>query len=858
MKEWFLAEPRKQQPPAIDQAKFRKLWNEEACLKERKASSHSKCSVCFHLDIEFDKLRGNNTEEAVRKRKLLATARAEHERNHLGERSEMDYACLRSVVEPHSIWLIMADAATAKNFELPRLQNARCKELQNVPWFGMKLMATYAPGFGFTPFLVHDSMFSGANLLWSVVWLTLCSMQEHYGYLPQELHLQLDNTSGENKNITMVAMASWLVQAGYFKRVRVFFLLVGHTHIVIDQVFGVITKNIKSQQLLEVQDLVAAIGASLLTNPQYQAKPVKVLPALWDFKAFVAQLGRLATVTYLTGNQQYYDAEGSWNGYHDFLFDDRGLSMRQSTRDAYLEPFKVLLEEPPADAWPEIAPNKPPDAWRKKNGKDVQSTIFKALAKAKFQNDHDRLQVAARWETHLKSIPADLPALKAANPWPLPRLSLNSIGIVTTGCATDQTDQTDELHEMLQEFGVKLCDRMMNPPVNPMVTSQQSATQLRAALERERRLLRGSSTPTVNQTTAVFPGDFALVAPDGNMGLELVHITKIEGSRSPTDPNVAFYANVYEQTQNEAHPGGLFGTFKEKLVQNAEGRQKTQRSKCLARFRRDQVRVFNVRPLGSGAKRRLNLATLRMVAEVDERPCYAIPDRIPQTHRHDDCHSDEEDDEEELDDDGPPAIRMASTRPNGRRAVGQTGKSDTSSEEDSSDEEQDEDQQSEMDCPDSEDSSEEEEDAEQRAQRERFEQCVAFALTAEEGQLVFVDLTGDAACSQHKYPCELAHISALSRGTDDDGKPTVNGTVRWYGRRFTTKGFPTKKKSQFGKYETNGTWATEHNFDLTYSMVPIKLPCALYPEKPPEQVSFDAVFMKEVAEKCEEFGVMHE
>ena len=345
------------------------------------------------------------------------------------------------------------------------------------------------------------------------------------------------------------------------------------------------------------------------------------------------------------------------------------------------------------------------------------------------------------------------------------------------------------------------------------------------------------------------------MAPDANASLELVHITKIEGSRSPTEPTLAFYANVYEQTQNEDHPGGLFGTFKEKLVQNADGRQQSQRSKCSVRLRRQQVRVFNVRPLGSGAKRRLNLATLRMVAEVDERPRYAIPDRIPQTHRHDDCHSDDEgEEEEELHANDPPAIGTASARPNRRRAAGPSGNSDSSSEEDSSEKEEVESSEEEQ----SKDSSEEEEDVDQRVQRERFEKCAAFALTVEEGQLVFVDLTGDASCAELKYPCELAHISALSRGTDEDGKPTVHGTVRWYGRRFDTKGFPTKKKAKFAKYETNGTWATEHNMELTHSMLPIKLPCALYPEKPPEQVGFEAVFMKEVAEKCEEFGVVHD
>ena len=242
MELWFKAPPRNTNPPNISTAAFKRLWNEEDQLKERKASSHSKCNVCANLDNLLSALQGRCDAEAVQKRKALIAARELHEKNHLGERSEMDYACLRAIVSPNSIWVIMADAATQRNFELPRLLKRRAKELNNIPFFGLKLMATFAPGYGFTPFLVHDSMYSGANLLWTVVWHTIVAMQTQFGYLPDELHLQLDNTSGENKNETMIAIGAWLVASGYFKRVRVFFLMVGHTHIIIDQIFGVITK----------------------------------------------------------------------------------------------------------------------------------------------------------------------------------------------------------------------------------------------------------------------------------------------------------------------------------------------------------------------------------------------------------------------------------------------------------------------------------------------------------------------------------------------------------------------------------------------------------------------------------------
>ena len=61
----------------------------------------------------------------------------------------------------------------------------------------------------------------------TVTWVTLCRMRSHFGYLPSELHLQLDNTSAENKNSTVVAFAAWLVARGYVKRVRLFYLPVG-------------------------------------------------------------------------------------------------------------------------------------------------------------------------------------------------------------------------------------------------------------------------------------------------------------------------------------------------------------------------------------------------------------------------------------------------------------------------------------------------------------------------------------------------------------------------------------------------------------------------------------------------------
>ena len=65
----------------------------------------------------------------------------------------------------------------------------------------------------------HNSQKMGANLTWTALWLTLCAMHNHHGFWPEMLHFTLDNTSG-------------------------------HTHVIIDHIFGVITVGLRRSELL--------------------------------------------------------------------------------------------------------------------------------------------------------------------------------------------------------------------------------------------------------------------------------------------------------------------------------------------------------------------------------------------------------------------------------------------------------------------------------------------------------------------------------------------------------------------------------------------------------------------------------
>ena len=68
----------------------------------------------------------------------------------------------------------------------------------------------------------------------------LDDVRSRKGSLPPVLRIQADNYGRENKNKYMFAYCASLVALGYFREVRLSFLIVGHTHEDIDQQFSII------------------------------------------------------------------------------------------------------------------------------------------------------------------------------------------------------------------------------------------------------------------------------------------------------------------------------------------------------------------------------------------------------------------------------------------------------------------------------------------------------------------------------------------------------------------------------------------------------------------------------------------
>ena len=102
-------------------------------------------------------------------------------------------------------------------------------------------------------FHCHDFVGGGANIAIEILRLTLMKLAELLAErnqkIPKHLALQGDNC-GENKNKYMFAYLSLLVEMCIFDTISFSFLIVGHTHCIIDQWFSVITKIILSAKFI--------------------------------------------------------------------------------------------------------------------------------------------------------------------------------------------------------------------------------------------------------------------------------------------------------------------------------------------------------------------------------------------------------------------------------------------------------------------------------------------------------------------------------------------------------------------------------------------------------------------------------
>jgi hypothetical protein len=113
----------------------------------------------------------------------------------------------------------------------------------------------------------HDS-----NQVVTSIMGVLNAVHSARGSVPPILCIQADNCTRENKNKFLFGLYATLVGLGYFKEVRVGFLLVGHTHSDIDQRFSSISHVLKGDDINSLSELFKLLHNQI---PGHTDEPVR-------------------------------------------------------------------------------------------------------------------------------------------------------------------------------------------------------------------------------------------------------------------------------------------------------------------------------------------------------------------------------------------------------------------------------------------------------------------------------------------------------------------------------------------------------------------------------------------------------
>lgn len=273
---------------------FKRRWQIwKKYLRIRKASSHAQCQTCWELQ---QKMNSNMLPWMVRGQ-AAKDLRVHYQHQYLDRciywSLRWASRCLGSVL------CIIIDSMDKTKMAWPRWPCERLpKSMAGLVRPRFILTASIAHGWA-TLFFAQDEVHNHGSAAFCEV---VCRTIEHVFQMsrrqgrqfPSHLVIQADNTVAQAKNQHAFIFLAWLVTKYKFITVNILFLMVGHTHEDVDQLFGVVLKLVLQRfrfqtpeeflKLLhqELVNRVAAKGEELVTD---------VLLGIRDYAAWLAPMG---------------------------------------------------------------------------------------------------------------------------------------------------------------------------------------------------------------------------------------------------------------------------------------------------------------------------------------------------------------------------------------------------------------------------------------------------------------------------------------------------------------------------------------------------------------------------------------
>lgn len=232
---------------------FKRVWRSEGQhITIPKVNRFSKCDECTELKVKL----GQTNDKGLRRQ--LITQHQRHVEKQSSERQKYYKHIQKSKTNPEKYMSVIIDGMDQHCTALPQLHPTP-KALNHTSQLNTHITGAIVHGRGQHTYIDFKEYPHDSNLTINIILNILIRYKDSP---PPTLYLQLDNTARENKNRHVFAFLSLLVELNIFKKIKVGFLMVGHTHEDVDQFFSRISTHLKKNSITTFPKLLKAIPAS--------------------------------------------------------------------------------------------------------------------------------------------------------------------------------------------------------------------------------------------------------------------------------------------------------------------------------------------------------------------------------------------------------------------------------------------------------------------------------------------------------------------------------------------------------------------------------------------------------------------
>ena len=266
---------------AYNDAEFRDPETKKKRIEVRERDSFTECQVCSDLQLQMGLAKTTSA---------FVHAKEQFDSHNASQKAEREvYYRHRDNAKkhPNKYMCLIIDGMDQFKLKLPQYeQNTK----DNTTQLDTKLTGIKVHGVGTYFYFTSGTFKAGANLNIDCLNQTLLDLRRIYDELiekgelekwPDKLYIQVDGGS-ENMNRFFLAYCDRLVAFGLFEKVKVNFLMVGHTHEDIDQIFSVVAGTLKEENCLSLDQMMDKLSKLDLNEPRHPK--CKLLHSVWDWK----------------------------------------------------------------------------------------------------------------------------------------------------------------------------------------------------------------------------------------------------------------------------------------------------------------------------------------------------------------------------------------------------------------------------------------------------------------------------------------------------------------------------------------------------------------------------------------------